>query len=262
MPAKEQRTLGPGPALAMLLLGDIPPGLFVLDALAKEADVEVLQTGTIHCGRYLILFGGEVGPVERAWRRALDTAGPQVVDEVLLPHAEARLLPAIRAGAIRWPAPGDTLGVLQAATPPVLVRAVDGSGASLLREGRRAGRLDRADPAGRPVHPGGLGLPEPFLPGVPGMKLGRVIGTLVATVKPVGMKGLKLLIVRPLTAGLADDGDPFVATDASAQASSGDLVTWEAAREAALLHDPWFIPVDHAVVGIVDQHHLEPGEQR
>lgn len=86
------------------------------------------------------------------------------------------------------------------------------------------------------------------------MKLGRVIGTLVATVKAPGMEGLKLLIVRPLTAELADDGDPFVATDASAQASSGDLVTYEASREAALLHDPWFVPVDHAVVGIVDQH--------
>jgi ethanolamine utilization protein EutN len=85
------------------------------------------------------------------------------------------------------------------------------------------------------------------------VKLGRVIGTLVATVKPEGMKGLKLLIVRPLTADLRDDGEPLVATDASAQASTGALVTWEAAREAALLHDPWFIPVDHAIVGIVDQ---------
>jgi ethanolamine utilization protein EutN len=94
------------------------------------------------------------------------------------------------------------------------------------------------------------------------MKLGRVIGTMVATVKAEGMDGLKLLIVTPLTSDLRVDGDPFVATDASAQASTGDLVTWEAAREAALLHDPWFIPVDHAVVGIVDQHaydaaHLE-----
>ena len=114
-----------GPALAMLLLGEIPPGLRVLDALAKENEVEVLRTGTIHCGHYLILFGGEVGPVERSWRRALDTAGSSVVDEVLLPHAEARLAPAIETGMIRWPAPGDTLGVLQAASPPVLVRAVD-----------------------------------------------------------------------------------------------------------------------------------------
>jgi microcompartment protein CcmL/EutN len=115
----------PGPALAMLLLGEVPPGLRVLDALAKEAEVEVLQTGTIHCGRYLILFGGEVGPVERSWRRALDAAGSHVVDEVFLPQAEPRLAPAIRAGVVRWPSPGDTLGVLQAATPPVLVRAVD-----------------------------------------------------------------------------------------------------------------------------------------
>ncbi|MBK7583174.1 MAG: EutN/CcmL family microcompartment protein [Myxococcales bacterium] len=89
------------------------------------------------------------------------------------------------------------------------------------------------------------------------MKLGRVIGTLVASVKPEAMQGLKFLIVRPLTAELAPQGDPFVATDASAQASTGDLVTWEASREAALLHDPWFVPVDHAVVGIVDQHHYD-----
>lgn len=92
------------------------------------------------------------------------------------------------------------------------------------------------------------------------MKLGRVIGTMVASVKPEAMKGLKLLIVRPLTADLRDDGEPFVATDASAQASSGDLVTWEASREAALLHEPSFIPVDHAVVGIVDQHALDSDE--
>jgi ethanolamine utilization protein EutN len=91
------------------------------------------------------------------------------------------------------------------------------------------------------------------------MKLGRVIGTMVATVKAEGMTGLKLLIVRPLTADLRDDGDPFVATDASAQAGPGDLVTYEASREAALLHDPSFIPVDHAVVGIVDQHAYDGG---
>ncbi len=93
------------------------------------------------------------------------------------------------------------------------------------------------------------------------MKLGRVIGTLVASVKPEAMRGLKFLIVRPLTGDLADDGEPFVATDASAQATSGDLVTYEASREAALCHDPWFIPVDHAVVGIVDQHAYDDGGQ-
>jgi ethanolamine utilization protein EutN len=83
----------------------------------------------------------------------------------------------------------------------------------------------------------------------------------VATVKHEGMRGLKLLVVRPLTAELADEGEPFVATDASAQASTGDLVTYEASREAALLHDPWFVPVDHAIVGIVDQHAYSGGDR-
>ncbi len=86
------------------------------------------------------------------------------------------------------------------------------------------------------------------------MKLGRVIGTMVATVRVEGTEGLKLLIVRPVTSRLRPAGIPFVATDASAQAGPGALVTYEESREAALLHDPWFIPVDHAIVGIVDQY--------
>jgi ethanolamine utilization protein EutN len=94
------------------------------------------------------------------------------------------------------------------------------------------------------------------------MKLGRVIGTMVCTIKPDKMRGLKLLIVRPLTASLEVEGDSFVATDASAQAGPGDLVTYEASREAALLHDPWFVPIDHAIVGIVDQHAYDAEERR
>ncbi len=91
------------------------------------------------------------------------------------------------------------------------------------------------------------------------MKLGRVVGTMVATVKAEGMDGLKLLVVRPLKSNLESEGDPFVATDASAQAQTGDLVTYEASREAALLHHPRVLPIDHAIVGIVDQHALDEG---
>ena len=89
------------------------------------------------------------------------------------------------------------------------------------------------------------------------MKLGRVVGTMVATTRVEGMEGLKLLLVTPLTADLRPAGGTFVATDASAQAGPGNLVTYESSREAALLHHPRFVPVDHAIVGIVDQHHYE-----
>jgi ethanolamine utilization protein EutN len=42
-------------------------------------------------------------------------------------------------------------------------------------------------------------------------------------------------------------------------AGPGELVTFEGGREAALLCDPWFVPVDHAVVGIVDTVSVEAG---
>jgi len=93
------------------------------------------------------------------------------------------------------------------------------------------------------------------------MKLGEVIGTMVASVKADQMDGLKLLVVRPLTSALKPAGEPFVATDASAQAGPGDVVSYEMSREAALLHHPRFVPVDHAIVGIVSQHARVPLEE-
>lgn len=114
-----------GPALAMLDIAAAPPGLFALDALAKEAEVSVLSAGTVQSGRFLILFAGEVEPVGRAFTRASAVVGRALVDSVLLPYAEPRIVAAIRTGGIRYPAPGDTCGVLQTRTNPTLLRAVD-----------------------------------------------------------------------------------------------------------------------------------------
>lgn len=114
-----------GPALALLDIRDVPLGLRALDALAKEAPVQVLAAGTVQSGAYLILFAGEVDPVERSYARAVEAANGAVADKVMLAHAEQRILPAIAQQAIRWPAPGDTAGIVQTATPPTLLRAID-----------------------------------------------------------------------------------------------------------------------------------------
>ena len=94
------------------------------------------------------------------------------------------------------------------------------------------------------------------------MKIGRVIGTVICSVKSDGMDGLKILLVRPLTTALEPEGAPFAATDASGdggtgQAGPGALVTYESSREAALLHHPRFVPVDKAIVGIIDDYHTD-----
>ena len=85
------------------------------------------------------------------------------------------------------------------------------------------------------------------------MQLARVIGTLVATHKYAGLEGVKFLIVQPLTKRQEPDGAPVVAADSTAQAGPGELVFIIASREAALALPVQFVPVDHAVVGIVDE---------
>ncbi len=84
------------------------------------------------------------------------------------------------------------------------------------------------------------------------MQLGRVIGTVVATQKSEGLEGVAFLIVQPLDRHRQPAGSPLVAADALRTAGPGDLIYFVAAREAALALDPWFVPVDHAIVGIVD----------
>jgi len=90
------------------------------------------------------------------------------------------------------------------------------------------------------------------------MKLGRVRGAVVATVKDPGMVGMKLLIVQPLDEHRNDDGASVVAADGVYQAGVGDIVYFVASREAAEAMEPRFVPVDHAIVGIVDEVEVRP----
>ncbi len=84
------------------------------------------------------------------------------------------------------------------------------------------------------------------------MYLGRVMGTVVAERKYEGLEGAKLLIVQPLNHRGQGTGEPQVAVD-TVRAGLGDLVSLVGSREAALALDPWFVPVDVAIVGVVDE---------
>ena len=93
------------------------------------------------------------------------------------------------------------------------------------------------------------------------MHLGKVIGTVVATTVSDGLHGVPFLWVQPLDKKGAASGRPIVCTDGTRMAGPGETIYWEASREAALTLDPWFVPVDHAVVGIVDDIKLQEGDR-
>jgi ethanolamine utilization protein EutN len=85
------------------------------------------------------------------------------------------------------------------------------------------------------------------------MLLGRVIGTVVTCVAYEGLTGVPFLIVQPLDRTGQAKGQPVVAADSTRMAGPGELIAYEGGREAALALEPWFVPVDHTIMAIVDQ---------
>lgn len=85
------------------------------------------------------------------------------------------------------------------------------------------------------------------------MQLAEVAGTVVATVKYSGLEGVRFLVVQPLDRDSQPTGRMVIAADAVSMAGPGELVYIVGSREAALAMPEPFVPVDHAIVGIVDQ---------
>ena len=93
------------------------------------------------------------------------------------------------------------------------------------------------------------------------MLFGRVKGSAICTLKYPGTQGLKLLVVQPLNRKLAPTGHLQVAADV-VDAGSGDLCVMVRSREAALaMPEIKFVPVDLALVGVVDELEVRPDGQ-
>ncbi|MSQ83959.1 MAG: ethanolamine utilization protein EutN [Myxococcales bacterium] len=84
------------------------------------------------------------------------------------------------------------------------------------------------------------------------MFLARVIGTVVATAKSEGLQGIRLLMVQPVGPDDQPRGKAICAADATL-AGPGDLVQVTQSREAALAFPDSFIPIDAAIIAVVDQ---------
>jgi ethanolamine utilization protein EutN len=90
------------------------------------------------------------------------------------------------------------------------------------------------------------------------MLLGRVIGTVVPSMLVDELSATPLLWVQPLDRYGQPEGEPLVCADGTRMAGPGQTIYWVASREAALTLEPWFVPVDDAIVGLVDEVRVYP----
>ena len=84
------------------------------------------------------------------------------------------------------------------------------------------------------------------------MRLGRVIGQVVCSVKDPELEGRRFFVMQGLDAHLKSAGNPYVAVDGMGCAGPGDVVYLCFKRDAAIaLGDK--PPVDACILGYVDE---------
>ncbi len=88
------------------------------------------------------------------------------------------------------------------------------------------------------------------------MKMAKVIGTVVATVKDPALKSMKILMIQPMDEKFKAVGGPIAAVD-TVKAGPHEFVYYTLAKESSLALPNTFAPVDAAITGVIDDVTLE-----
>ncbi len=83
---------------------------------------------------------------------------------------------------------------------------------------------------------------------------GKVIGSMVSTVKYEALRGVKLLVVQTFKNDVPDN--IIIAADAIGITGEGDYVYLVKSREAGMAFDEEKIPIDAGIVGIIDEYNV------
>lgn len=111
------------PALSLIEFSSIAAGIQAADAMVKRAPIDVIQSGTVQPGKYLVLIGGMTADVEESLAAGQEVGGGAIVDLVYLPQVHPDVVGALRGG--RMPDPNDALGVIETRSVSAAIHAAD-----------------------------------------------------------------------------------------------------------------------------------------
>jgi microcompartment protein CcmL/EutN len=113
-----------GPAIGLLELCTIARGIEVADSILKESAIELLAATSVQPGKYVMLFTGSVEDLRSALRRGAELAGPDLVDQLLIPQVHEQVeLGLRRRGSVNGSI--DALGVVETTTVASAILAAD-----------------------------------------------------------------------------------------------------------------------------------------
>lgn len=111
------------PALALIEFSSIATGISAADAMVKRAPIDLIRSGTVQPGKYLVLIGGQVADVEEALAAGRLVGETCLVDSVYLPQVHPAVVDAIAGGRVALST--DALGVIETTTVAASIRAAD-----------------------------------------------------------------------------------------------------------------------------------------
>lgn len=122
---------GSGACVGLLELASIAAGIETLDALCKQARIELLQARAVSPGKFVILFRGPVEEVSSAYTRGQEVGGRFLVDRLFIPNLEPTLAALVAAAAdgqsahAPLPQPLPAVGLIETLSIASTIRAAD-----------------------------------------------------------------------------------------------------------------------------------------
>ncbi|MFC2030713.1 BMC domain-containing protein [Chloroflexota bacterium] len=111
------------PAIALVETNSVATGILAGDTMVKKAVVDLLEARPVCPGKFLVLIGGEVGPVRESYQVGTAAAADTLVDKLLLPNVHPSVFPALMSTT---PPRGDeALGIIETVTAAVCIIAAD-----------------------------------------------------------------------------------------------------------------------------------------
>jgi microcompartment protein CcmL/EutN len=110
-------------ALGLVETDTVARGVVVADGVLKMAPIRLLFAGEVSPGKFVVLFGGDVGPTRSSHGRGVEIAGDRRVDDLLIPQLHRGVVPALEDRAEE--VDHDALGTVETMTVASTILAAD-----------------------------------------------------------------------------------------------------------------------------------------
>ncbi len=117
--------------LSVLEYSSIASGICALDAIVKEARVEIVSVRVVNPGKYLIVFSGNIADADAGMKRARNACPADLLDHLFIPAVHPDIVPALKMGdAGECGTCDDALGIVETATVAAAIEAADAAAKS------------------------------------------------------------------------------------------------------------------------------------